>query len=447
MALSFIESLSIALVREFLKRKGLTSTYQTLDVEFPKDDDSITNRTELAKYLHIEKLLKQNKEEGSPLRTMLEIIAKYLAVGESEHYQKEVLPTQSHPQVRTHSARPKRSKITLELRNGSPIGKSANGGLVIEDDLETEQMIGRGLDDIINRTMPMERSPSPPTRMKSGKIGKQKKYSHRQSSGEATRSVYLKKPPDLPADGESEETPAVTSQIVSEHGDAAEDTAREVSCTKPVIDSCDEPHVAEEVKHNSFEGTNATPRDPVIGCQIEAHESQTVDASSNESHSNSVSDSANQLQPKPPEKVVSAGKSPVKSNIEKSIELLRQRRLMQQRAQSILESAGNEEETEHVPDYKNEAVVEPKAISTSAGENTEEEEESYSPRIISSPVAVELERSNDGQPPLSGDEASASKTETTTQEETVSKRPSQFLAVKEVISSAKPIDVQTAMVC
>jgi len=60
--------------------------------------------------------------------------------------------------------------------------------------------------------------------------------------GEATRSVYLKKPPDLPADGESEETPAVTSQIVSEHGDAAEDTAREVSCTKPVTDSCDEPH-------------------------------------------------------------------------------------------------------------------------------------------------------------------------------------------------------------
>jgi len=55
---------------------------------------------------------------------------------------------------------------------------------------------------------------------------------------------------------------------------------------------------------------------------------------------------------------------------------------MQQRAQSILESAGNEEETEHVPDYKNEAVVEPKAISMSASENTEEEEESYSPRII-----------------------------------------------------------------
>lgn len=67
--------------------------------------------------------------------------------------------------------------------------------------------------------------------------------------------------------------------------------------------------------------------------------------------------------------------------------------------------------------------------------------------VFSSPVAVEMERSNDGRPPLSGDEASASKTETTTQEGTVSKRPSQFLAVKEVISSAKPIDVQTAMVC
>lgn len=41
--------------------QGLSSTYQELDKEHPRDEGSISNRTELAKILHIEKLLKRNK--------------------------------------------------------------------------------------------------------------------------------------------------------------------------------------------------------------------------------------------------------------------------------------------------------------------------------------------------------------------------------------------------
>ena len=39
----------------------MSATYETLDEEAPKTEESITNRTELAKHLRIEKLLKRNK--------------------------------------------------------------------------------------------------------------------------------------------------------------------------------------------------------------------------------------------------------------------------------------------------------------------------------------------------------------------------------------------------
>ncbi|XP_006816566.1 putative ubiquitin carboxyl-terminal hydrolase MINDY-4 [Saccoglossus kowalevskii] len=73
-----VESLTGSLVREYLSRKGLKNTLDTMDKEFPRTRDSISNRVQLAKELNIEKLLKRNKEQEMPLRTMLEVIAKHL---------------------------------------------------------------------------------------------------------------------------------------------------------------------------------------------------------------------------------------------------------------------------------------------------------------------------------------------------------------------------------
>lgn len=69
-------SLTASLVREYLSRKGLKNTLQTLDKEMPRTDASISNRVQLAKEMHIEKLMKKNKELPEPFRTMLEVMVK-----------------------------------------------------------------------------------------------------------------------------------------------------------------------------------------------------------------------------------------------------------------------------------------------------------------------------------------------------------------------------------
>ncbi|KAL9961433.1 hypothetical protein ACROYT_G030371 [Oculina patagonica] len=73
-----IVSLTASLVREYLSRKGLKSTLQTLDKEMPRSEDSISNRAQLAKEVHIEKLMKKNKELPEPFRAMLEVMVKFI---------------------------------------------------------------------------------------------------------------------------------------------------------------------------------------------------------------------------------------------------------------------------------------------------------------------------------------------------------------------------------
>ncbi|XP_060606069.1 probable ubiquitin carboxyl-terminal hydrolase MINDY-4 [Ruditapes philippinarum] len=78
MTAQFSESVAASLVREYLSRKGLKTTLQVLDEEYPREESSISNRQQLVKELHIEKIMKKNKEQPKPLKAMLEVITQYL---------------------------------------------------------------------------------------------------------------------------------------------------------------------------------------------------------------------------------------------------------------------------------------------------------------------------------------------------------------------------------
>jgi hypothetical protein len=73
-----VEDIASSLVREYLSRKGLKQTLARMDEELPRTADSISNRAVLARTIHIDKLMKRNKERSSPLQTMVEVIVKYL---------------------------------------------------------------------------------------------------------------------------------------------------------------------------------------------------------------------------------------------------------------------------------------------------------------------------------------------------------------------------------
>ncbi|XP_069815363.1 probable ubiquitin carboxyl-terminal hydrolase MINDY-4 [Dendropsophus ebraccatus] len=72
-----IEAVASSLVREFLSRKGLKKTISVLDVEFPRTPQSINNRNELRRVLHLESLYRENRLADRPLKTLLELITKY----------------------------------------------------------------------------------------------------------------------------------------------------------------------------------------------------------------------------------------------------------------------------------------------------------------------------------------------------------------------------------
>ncbi|KAM6963058.1 LOW QUALITY PROTEIN: putative ubiquitin carboxyl-terminal hydrolase MINDY-4 [Aplochiton taeniatus] len=56
-----VEEVASSLVREYLSRKGLKKTIACMDVENPRTDGSINNRSDLRQILHVEDLYKKNK--------------------------------------------------------------------------------------------------------------------------------------------------------------------------------------------------------------------------------------------------------------------------------------------------------------------------------------------------------------------------------------------------
>ncbi|XP_028406013.1 probable ubiquitin carboxyl-terminal hydrolase MINDY-4 isoform X2 [Dendronephthya gigantea] len=73
-----VEAVSSSVVREYLSRKGLKETLAMLDRELPRTQNCINNRAQLAKELHINTLMKKNKESENNYRTMLEVIIHFM---------------------------------------------------------------------------------------------------------------------------------------------------------------------------------------------------------------------------------------------------------------------------------------------------------------------------------------------------------------------------------
>ncbi|KAK3855463.1 hypothetical protein Pcinc_038137 [Petrolisthes cinctipes] len=78
MDLGDVEMLSASLVREYLARKKLAQTLTLLDKEQSVFSSCVRNRLQLVRELQIGRLVKRNKQLGSQLNTMLEVIVCFL---------------------------------------------------------------------------------------------------------------------------------------------------------------------------------------------------------------------------------------------------------------------------------------------------------------------------------------------------------------------------------
>lgn len=172
---SYTEVIAASLVREFLSRKGLKGTLQMMDHEMPRGDNAISNRQLLMRELHIEKLMKRNKEMVEPLRTMLEIITKYFL--ELTKPGDLILVPQPQDSDSMSSSQPTCNNDASNLINpavdrptsssyGSG-GKSRTGvrngsqDLVIDDNVEGETLLGSGKAGLMDREDPKDSFPTP----------------------------------------------------------------------------------------------------------------------------------------------------------------------------------------------------------------------------------------------------------------------------------------------
>eukprot|EP00057_Strongylocentrotus_purpuratus_P007696 XP_011662170.1 PREDICTED: protein FAM188B [Strongylocentrotus purpuratus] len=74
----FVENIASSLVREYLSRKECKNALKVMDSEMPRTEGSIGNRSQLAKEVHIEKIMRKNKDATEPYRSMIEVIVKFL---------------------------------------------------------------------------------------------------------------------------------------------------------------------------------------------------------------------------------------------------------------------------------------------------------------------------------------------------------------------------------
>ncbi|KAK6166237.1 hypothetical protein SNE40_022983 [Patella caerulea] len=171
MEAAFVEGIAASLVREYLSRKGLRSTLKIMDEEMPRSSDSISNRNALMQELHIEKAMKKNKEKEHPLRAMIEVIAEYHILQlenedslSSSYYPQTDVPSPiidkpkhaasklyDSSKATVYPSSPKyRPKTAGQLSSSKSSKINASSDLVIEDNLESETLLGDGKSGLFN---------------------------------------------------------------------------------------------------------------------------------------------------------------------------------------------------------------------------------------------------------------------------------------------------------
>ncbi|XP_022794375.1 probable ubiquitin carboxyl-terminal hydrolase MINDY-4 [Stylophora pistillata] len=137
-------SLTASLVREYLSRKGLKSTLQTLDEEMPRTDDSISNRAQLAKEMHIEKLMKKNKELPEPFRTMLEVMVKYIKEQGGLSSSSSVVADKVHE-------RPRSSRGARKDTGNKALAQPSNSDITNQSEKLDDKDDRKGYDDLLKQ--------------------------------------------------------------------------------------------------------------------------------------------------------------------------------------------------------------------------------------------------------------------------------------------------------
>jgi hypothetical protein len=90
--------LAEALIREYLTRHSLTSVLDAFNVHRPRGPHAISKTGELAKTLGLERPLKKNKEKGdAALKSLIEVLAEYLAAKTSEKSAATAKPADATP--------------------------------------------------------------------------------------------------------------------------------------------------------------------------------------------------------------------------------------------------------------------------------------------------------------------------------------------------------------
>ncbi len=79
-----LEQHSVALVREYLSRRGYKDALAALDKDRPRAEGDLTSRNEIMRQLKLERLVKRNRERVPPLGTMLELVVEALFLGERQ---------------------------------------------------------------------------------------------------------------------------------------------------------------------------------------------------------------------------------------------------------------------------------------------------------------------------------------------------------------------------
>eukprot|EP00049_Salpingoeca_infusionum_P023435 m.12108 g.12108 ORF g.12108 m.12108 type:complete len:566 (-) comp5802_c0_seq2:341-2038(-) len=120
-----VAEVCLAIFREYLARKGLTETLATLDRESPRTSSSITKRSDVARALHIESLVKQNKQRPVPYLAMLEIVVDNLvACGPNSQGDGQVQSASGPSRSRSVPHAPSVAEDTLHMRPKSRVNRT-----------------------------------------------------------------------------------------------------------------------------------------------------------------------------------------------------------------------------------------------------------------------------------------------------------------------------------